>query len=275
MIETIVTYLNLKLTDSGYINDVLTLAKRIEKAEQVYPAIYTNNGEYAQINLDSQGSLSYWRLTSDIVYSEQASTAKIGMEYNTTIPLRLVVFAKKEGDLNTAYFEERLVADLVKRLSSESAYLKPLLQAKRVLIVAKKNNIDGRILAQEEYEKVGFEPRYDWAYCSIDFEVSVISTQSCMIDLCDSVPSLHCGSVRIVDENGALIATVECGDTYVCSSAGGTVDVHNSDDTFQQTVTCGDELELEDIDFVINVNGVLNQSFSQPSMVDLTINISN
>ena len=273
MIESIITYLNLKLSDAGYINDVLTLAKRIERETHIYPAIYSNN-EYQQINLDSQGSLSYWRLNSDIVYSEQPSSTTVGLEYLTTIPLRLVVFAKKETALNTAYFEERFVIDLTKRLTTDTAYIKNILQAKRVLISAKKTNIDGRILAQEEYDKIDFEPRYDWAYISIDFEISVITNQNCFIDLCDSTPSLHCGVVRIVDENGDLITTVDCGDTYVCSTAGGTVNVHNSDDTFDQTVDCGTSLTLEDTDYIINVNGVLNQSFTQPSMVDLTINIT-
>lgn len=274
MIESIITYLNLKLSDSGYINDVLTLAKRIERETIVYPAIYTSN-EYSQINLDSQGSLSYWRLNNDIVYSEQPSTTTIGLEYLTSIPLRLVVFAKKDSSLNNAYFEERLVIDLTKRLTTDTAYIKNILQAKKVLISAKKTNIDGRILAQEEYDKVDFEPRYDWAYISIDFEVSVITNQNCFIDLCDNSPSLHCGVVRIVDENGTLITTVDCGDTYVCSTAGGTADVTNSDDTFNATVDCGSTLTLEDTDYTIYVNGVLNQSFTQPSMVDLTINIAN
>ena len=50
--------------------------------------------------------------------------------------------------------------------------------------------------------------------------------------------------------------------------------VENSDVSYQENIPSGDTLVLPDIDFEIYVNLVLNQSFSAPSMKDLTINIS-
>lgn len=275
MIEEVVDYLNIKLTDSGYFNQVYPLVKRIEREGLIYPAVYTDNNEFANINLDSEGSLSYWRLNSDISYSEQPSTTTIGNEYLTTIPLRLVMFVKKDESQNTVYFEDRLVTDITRRLTSNSVALKQSLKAKRVGIGATKNNIDGRVLATEEYQKVDFEPRYNYAYCSIDFDVKITTNNDCFMDLCSTGTSIHCGVVRILDGSGNLITIVDCGNDYICDSgSGGTVNVHNTDNSFSVDVTCGDDYELEDILFNINVNGVLNQSFSTPSMVDNTINIT-
>lgn len=50
--------------------------------------------------------------------------------------------------------------------------------------------------------------------------------------------------------------------------------VKNSDDSYHEEIDSGDELILPDDNYNIYVNGVLNQSFSAPSVKDLTINIS-
>lgn len=50
--------------------------------------------------------------------------------------------------------------------------------------------------------------------------------------------------------------------------------VSNSDDSFLVNVPCGSNLELEDIQYNIYVNGNLDQSFTVPASVDLNINIS-
>ena len=56
-------------------------------------------------------------------------------------------------------------------------------------------------------------------------------------------------------------------------SEGNDVTVENSDQSYQVDVQCGDTLVLPDDTYEIYVNGVLDQSFTNPSIKDTTINI--
>jgi len=275
MIQDIISFLNIRISALDYFNQVKSLAFRIEKENKVYPAVYLNNNEYERINLDSFGSVCYWRLRSEPSFSEQESTSTIGNEYLTTIPLVLVGFMKKEQATNDSYFAENVINTLIGSLTTTSVALKQALKAKKLSISAVKYNQDGRILAKDEFDNIDYEPRYDSAFFSIDFDVKITTNQNCFDTLCGiAPPDFKCGSVKIYDGSGTLIETVECGDSYICDATGDPVTVHNSDDTYSTTVACGGDLELEDITFNIFVNGILNQSFSTPSMVDNTINIT-
>ena len=274
MIDVIIQYLNQKITSTGYFVEVLGLANRIEREGKIYPAIYIGN-EFSRIDFDKFSSVSYWRMNGEVGFSEKESVAKIGKDYTTTIPLKFVAFRRKDAANNDAYFASKLIQGIIATTKGNSLALSTAINAETATISVRSYNDDPIKVANDEYENIKFEPRYEYAMFSIDYEVTIVSNENCFTDICDALEFVKCGKVRIVDETGALIDEVDCGDTYVCSSAGGTVDVHNSDNSFQQTVDCGDELELEDITFTINVNGVLNQTVVAPSMVDHTLNISN
>ena len=273
MTQEIISFLNLRITQLGYFNDVFGLATRIEREGKIYPAIYNDNNEYTQINLDSKGSLTYWRRNGDNTYTEQENTSTIGNEYLTTIPLRLVGFLKKES-VNDTYFSEKIVNTLIGILTTNSVTLKQAIKAKRISIAVKKYEVDGRILATEEYDKIDFEPRYDWAYFAIEFEVKVVTSTKCFDTFCDvPAPDFNCGVVKIYDTNGTLIDTIDCGDSYIVSATGDAI-VQNTDNTFSHTIPCGTTYSLSDTTYEVYVNGVLNQTTTIPSMVDYTINIT-
>jgi len=61
--------------------------------------------------------------------------------------------------------------------------------------------------------------------------------------------------------------------TPIDPSEGNDVTVENSDQSYQVDVQCGDTLVLPDDTYEIYVNGVLDQSFTNPSIKDTTINI--
>lgn len=273
MISTLIDYLNLQIESLGYFNKMLCLASRIERGGQIFPAVQTGN-EFQQINLDSYGSVSYWRLNGEPSYTETESTTRIGNDYTTKIPLILVGYIKKSMT-DSEYLSDNVIEGLRGILTSNAASIKTALKAKRINISVVKSSTNWIDVANKEYTNIEFEPRYDTSYFSMDFEITIVSTQSCFNDVCNDLTSIHCGNVRIVDENGILITTVECGGTYVDSGSCEDVTVHNSDNSYTVTVAAGADLSLEDITFNIYVNGVLNQSFDTPSMVDNTINISN
>jgi hypothetical protein len=86
-----------------------------------------------------------------------------------------------------------------------------------------------------------------------------------------------CADVIIKDEDGNVIATVPSGGVYVVTGGGGICSpatVRNSDSSYTQSVNSGGTLVLPDSEYLIYVNGDLNQQFTAPSLKDLIINIS-
>lgn len=206
MIKDVIAYLNNRLEVVGYFNTVHCLAEKIEKEGKVYPAIYGTSGEYAQINLDVNGSLCYWRKNGDVSFSKQDNETSIGTQYQGTIPLKLVGFIKKEGRIDDAYFSDNVCASLIANLTVSNSALKQMLKAKRVTITSTGYVTEPRKVASEEYENIDFEIRYTHAYFSIDFELSFVSNSQCYDDLCNE-PMRRWGFVTIYESDGTTIRT--------------------------------------------------------------------
>jgi hypothetical protein len=213
MLQDCITYLNTKLSTLGYFNEVLCLAEKIERNEQTYPAIHSGKGEYKAINLDPKGSVSYWRKSADVTINEQEnSTGSTNVQYETTIPLKLVCFIEKTVYANNQYFSDTLANEIIGYLTTNNSALKSSMKAKKVSVTATSYKTDGRELGVEEYDKIDFEPRYTHAYFSIDFELKIVTNNLCYSDICDSLPTTF--GVTIYDSEGVLITTVPCGGTY-------------------------------------------------------------
>ena len=60
----------------------------------------------------------------------------------------------------------------------------------------------------------------------------------------------------------------------LCPSGCAVATVKNSDNTFSQTIASGATYTLADTIYNVYVNGILDQTTTQPSMIDLTINIT-
>lgn len=192
MIGEVITYLNGKLSDTGYINEVLCLAELIEREEKVYPAIYNNKNEYIPINLDSKGSLSYWRKSGDVSISdEDNTTSSCGIQYRTSIPLKLVGFINKENAHNNSTFADTMCQNLISVLTINTAILKQVLKAKRATLIATGYSTDARKIVNEEYQNIDFEIRYTHSYFSIDFNLVVISNSNCYQSFCDQIYTIE------------------------------------------------------------------------------------
>jgi len=228
MIKDIITYLNAKIATVGYFDTVYCLADKIKKGDKLYPAIYNGANEYQDIVLDDNlGSISYWRKSGDVTISDEDNqTTAIGVQYNMTIPLKLVCFVKKENnDTNDQYFADNLCASLIANLTTNSSALKTAMKAKKVSIIADKYVTDSRAVINEEFDNITYEPNYSHALFSIDFTISIITNNQCYADLCDSLP-IEFGYVTVTD-NGTT-TQVLCGGTYTCSggSAGGDIEIY-------------------------------------------------
>jgi hypothetical protein len=81
--------------------------------------------------------------------------------------------------------------------------------------------------------------------------------------------SKYDGNIKGSDNIILQLPNATTGGGGICENA----TVHNSDYTYVESVVSGGDLELEDITFLVQVNGVFNQSVTLPSMADHTITI--
>lgn len=213
MIKDTITYLNAKLSTLGYFNEVICLAEKIEREERVYPALYNGGNEYKEIQLDSYGSVSYWRKAGDVTISEQENlTLSKNVQYEMTVPLKLVCFIPKTVYANDQYFADNLATEIMSYLTTNNSALKSAMKAKKVSIVSTGYKTDAREVGSEEYDNINFEARYTHAYFSIDFELKIVTNNQCYTDICNDVPVTF--GVTIYDSEGVLISTIPCGGSY-------------------------------------------------------------
>ena len=187
MISDVITYLNAKLEVLGYFNNIICLAERIEREGKVYPALYASNGEYAEINLDVNGSVCYWRKSGDVTVSEEDNSSGIGVQYKTIVPLKFVGFLKKETS-DYQYFADNLIAGIIGNLTVNNSALKAALKAKTVRVTVSKYTTDRLTVGKEEYDNINFEALYTHAYFSIDFVLTFVTNTQCYTDICDNLP---------------------------------------------------------------------------------------
>lgn len=249
MLKDSITYWNSKLSNRGFFNTVICLAERIEREGKVYPAQYAGGGEYKAINLDSDGSTCYWRKNGDVSISEEPNSGGIGVQYRTSVPLKFVGFIPKTY-ADDQYFADNVVSEIIGIVTTTNSALKSAFKAKSVRLTATKYVTDGRIVGQEEYDNISFEPEYTKAYFSIDFDLVFVTASQCYTEICSDFPIN--GYVTILDGDGNEIARVNCGGSYVCEGSGG---------------DCSGDYE-------IYVDGVLNQNGSSSDLTTETFNIS-
>ena len=187
MIKDVIVYLNAKLAVLGYFNNVICLAERIEREGKVYPALYAGRGEYAEINLDVNGSVCYWRKSGDVSISEEDNNGGVGIQYKTVIPLKFVGFLKKETS-DDQYFADNLIAGIIGNLTVSNSALKAALKAKTVRVTVVKYTTDRLTVGKEEYDNINFEALYTHSYFSIDFNLTFVTNTVCYTDICDSLP---------------------------------------------------------------------------------------
>lgn len=216
MIKDVINYLNAKIDALGYFNNILCLAEKIEREGRVYPAIYNGMNEYNEINLDQEGSICYWRKNGDVSISTQEnSTMACPIQYQTSVPLKLVCFIPKDNYTNDQYFADNLCSEIIGYLTTNNAALKIVLKAKKATVIANKYVTDARSVGNEEYDNINFEARYTHAYFSIDYDLVFITNDQCYIDICNNLP-VDFGYVTITD--GEDIIKIKCGNTYTCNS---------------------------------------------------------
>lgn len=248
MIKDCITYLNAKLATLGYFNEVICLAEKVEREGRVYPALYNGGAEYKEIQLDSYGSVAYWRKAADVTITEQENiTLSKNVQYEMNVPLKLVCFIPKTVYANDQYFADTLAIEIMSYLTTNNSALKSAMKAKKVSVVAKEYKTDSREVGAQEYDNINFEARYTHAYFSIDFDLKIVTNNQCYSDICLDVP-INFGYVTILDTNGDVVTTVLCGGEYVCTgggSAAGTIYVYL--DGVLQSTTASSDLDAETV----------------------------
>lgn len=228
MLQNCITYLNAKLSNLGYFNEVFCLAEKIERGGIEYPALYNGSNEYNEINLDAKGNTCYWRKYNDVTITEKTNaTLSKSVEYDINIPLKLVCFIKKDIYNDNQYASDTFANEILQYLTTNNSALKNQIGAKKVLITSNSYKTDSLAVSKEEYTGINFKPRYSHLYFAINFELKITVNNDCYSTICNDIP-INFGYVNILNNEGELIERVQCGGEYICGTTDLTITYYPS-----------------------------------------------
>lgn len=187
MIESIITYLNERLSTLNLIGNILCLCEKITKEDITYPAQYFGNGQYKSVaNFDKTDGISYW-LKDGNERRAINDNNQIGCErlYDINIPLKLIAVARKERFKDDEYSNDRLANILSKELAVNSVALKLLIKAKKVLITVDGKNTDRSSILQDQFQGVDFKLPYEYSIVDISINVLVAISNNCIYNECE------------------------------------------------------------------------------------------
>lgn len=175
--------INSKIAELNLFNKSLGLAEKIEREGSFFPAINKGNGEFDSIDLDKEGSVSYWRRNGEVNYTSQENTTNIGQEYRKDVPLKFVGFIKNTN--TDQYFIDKVVDSIISVVTSNALEVRKALKVKRASIAATKSITNKMDVEKEEYDRTVDSIRYQDCYFSIDFTLSVFTNSQCYKSLCN------------------------------------------------------------------------------------------
>lgn len=209
MLQTIIPYLNNYLSSSIYFKKNFGLIELIKNAKgQESPKEYCSDGEWKEVsNFDSYNGVSYWRKNGDVSLEEFSVDISCDKFLRINVPLKLIaVIPKKKGSADDAYSSERIINDLIKLVSQSSASLKASLKAMRVNISIPSYSTNSQQVFDTEYKKVSAKNiNFNWAYFSINTQITIEIKKDCIIDACEPADSCE-----------ILLSTLSTTDRLVC-----------------------------------------------------------
>jgi hypothetical protein len=82
------------------------------------------------------------------------------------------------------YTNDELASALIKEVTTNTSALKGLVKAYKAILQFKSYSTNTDNILKEEYTKVDFKPRYEYAYISIDFDLIVTTSNNCIPGMC-------------------------------------------------------------------------------------------
>ncbi len=297
MIQPILTYLNTRLLTTGYFTQLYELVETKQNPDKGrVPMHYCGKGEWKEVvNFDKHRGTSYWRITGNIPTVENTSTIVSNETLlDISFPLRLVACVHNSHlSIDDKYRALRLSNDLIKVITDTSYILKSSLNARKVEFNVSTQIINPETIISEEMSGQTFtDMRYEYTIVAIDLIAFVEITQECLQETCTALSDCDAllASLTEDEKNSCILPAYDFGDTTVtdnltpqqetdliallCVAGCASVDIRNSDLTYTDNITCAESpFTLPDTTYNINVNGVLRQTVTIPSLKTETINI--
>lgn len=219
MLELLITYLQLTFKNAFPSTEVMGLAEKIQEGGKEFPAFYCTKDEYKPVS-GSENYL-YFRQNGNATEEESEEEAVSGCDkYITrTYPMVAVAYIPK-NILNTdnAFIDSKIannIANLLKVANYNS--LAPTLQADEITAEIGAIDTNRYSVWNNEYNNVDFAARLDHVYLSVEFEIQISATESCL-------RNFDCNDMQIAVEGDTIV--IDFGDQNAWHQTG---DVLNPD----------------------------------------------
>lgn len=184
MLKEVIENINTVLISSGMFNKAYGLCEIIEKDTKKFPAEYCLN-KYIQVSdFSNYSGIVYHRLDGDITISQEEDETEGCSDMSTkTYPCLLVACVKKDlfkNSKNDAYIDLSIIENIESLISNQSnAALASLLGADTVEISLTGASKDRYDIFKGEYSGIEMKMPFEYAYISINYEVSISQKISC------------------------------------------------------------------------------------------------
>ena len=190
MIKEAIEFIVQKLTDTNLFEKVYSQVELVTNSDnKTIPAIYISNGKYKPIEYSANNGTAYFRKNGKITIVETESQNYVGCEsfYQITIPLKLVVYKKKNKlPIDCSYTEDLLAETIIAYLSNNLVGWKGTINAQRFSIEFTSIDTDSLAVWNEETNNVEQgDINYDIACVSFEVSLIIIANKKCLTDMCN------------------------------------------------------------------------------------------
>lgn len=206
MLELLVTYLQTLFTANfPKIEQVYGLAETIHEENQSYPAVYCTAGEYKPIG--ELENYLYFRQVGDATEAESDEEAISGCDHyiTRTYPMVAVAYIPKSVFNTDNAFIDAKIGNNIANMIRLANYMSLSAVTKADDIHAEITNIstDRKTVWEQEYTGIPMAARLDHVYASIEFDLVVSATESCL-------RNFDCNDDLIVVDGTTITIIIEC-----------------------------------------------------------------
>lgn len=206
MLELIITYLKATLQAAFPTPTVvLGLAEKIQDGSTESPAFYIGNDEYEP--LPTNENYIYFRQIGNATEEENEEEAVSGCDrYITkTFPMVAIAYLPKNiYNTDNAYIDNKIASNIANLLKAANyASLLPVLKADEIHVEIGSVDTNRYEVWDQEYTGVAFAARLDHVYLSVEFDLEVSATESCL-------RNYACNDDLIVVDGNTITVIVQC-----------------------------------------------------------------
>jgi hypothetical protein len=206
MLELIIAYLRATVAANFQnITEVHGLAELIQEPESTYPKLYCTGGDYK--NVGDLEKYIYFRQTGPATEAESDEEAVSGCDHliTRTHPMIAVVYIPKDVFNTDNAFIDGKVANNVANIIRAANYgtLLPVTKADNTYAEIKDIDTNRHSVWGREFRNVEMAARLDHVYCSVEFDLIVEASESCL-------RNYDCNDDLITVDGNVITIIIQC-----------------------------------------------------------------